>query len=78
MTQYMFIKTICHAEQDWGNGNIKSRRTSVAEMSYNKINGGEARADTAVLRNNLPLRFICWSFPVGALAIKHTCWGLLK
>lgn len=38
----MFIKTICHAEQDWGNGNIKSQRTPAAEMSYNKMNGGEA------------------------------------
>lgn len=74
----MFIKTICHAEQDWGNGNIKSQRTPAAEMSYNKINGGEAEADTAVQRNTPPPRFICWSFPVKAPAIKHTCWGLLE
>lgn len=34
-------------------------------MSYNKINGGEAWADTSVVHNNLLLRFICRSFPVG-------------
>lgn len=47
------------------NRNIKSRSTLAAKMSYNKINGGEAWADTRVVRNNPLLRFICWSFPVG-------------
>lgn len=47
------------------NGNIKSCSTLAAEMSYNKINGGEAWADTRVVRNNMLLRFICRSFPVG-------------
>lgn len=45
--------------------NIKSCPSLAAKMSYNKINGGEAWADTRVLRNNPLLRFICWSFPVG-------------
>lgn len=48
-----------------GNGNIKSSSTLATEMSYNKINGGEAWADTTVVRNNPLLHFICWSFPVG-------------
>jgi len=42
----MFIKTICHAEQEWENGNIKSCCTQPEEMSYNKINGRQATADT--------------------------------
>lgn len=41
----MFIKTICHAEQEWRNGSIKSCRTQPGEMTPG-MNGSRSQAST--------------------------------
>lgn len=50
----MFIKTICHAEQEWRNGSIKSCHTQPGEMTLG-MNGSRPQAPTWLLLDLGPI-----------------------